>query len=167
MPTIAERVLAAGTTVVRTHNDQKVANIIHIRLKGSPLQLVVEPDPADLFYTHDRSRGDEMKPHRLVWMAMFKRQAGETLTIRLNRVTHPAKLPLSAPEFAHAFNPKGTPPQVGTWVIESDENAVETFPLDLVSDDLGRVDLKYDVTLAGGTRNVPPLDPGINLIPDP
>ena len=167
MPTIAERVLAAGAIATRTVNEQCAANVIHIRLKGTPPQLVVEPDPADLFYTHDRSRGDEMKPHRLVWMAMFKRLAGETLTIHLNRVTHPQKVSLSAPVFEHAFNPKGVPVLVDTWVIEHDDNAVETCPLDLLTDDLGRIDLKYDVTLTGGHRNVPPLDPGINLIPDP
>jgi hypothetical protein len=167
MPTIAERLNAAAATSTHTVNEQHTANVVHIRLKGTPPQLVVDPDPANLFYTHDRGRGDEMKPHRLVWIALFKRQPGETLTIRLNRVDHPHKLTLASPEFEHAFNPKGVPGLIDTWVIEHDENAVETWPLDLRTDDHGRIELKYDVSLTGGHRHVAPLDPGVNLIPDP
>jgi hypothetical protein len=154
-------------TATLVTNAQRVASIVHIKLVGSPPELVVEPDPVDVYYTHDGSLGDEMKPHRVVWMAMFDRQPGETLTIHLNAVTRPAKLAFTDPVFQHAFSARTAPKRTDTWVIEPNENSVETEPIDLLTDNYGRIDVKYDVTLAGGTRRIPPLDPGGNLIPDP
>ena len=167
MPSISERVLAAPHAPVHTLNAQQVANVVSIRLKGTPPHLAVEPDPADLHYTHARGRGDEMKPHRIVWLAGFKRHAGELLTIRLTGVTRPAKVTLAAPVFEHAFSPVHATTLTDTWVIRHDENAVETLPVDLVSDEFERIHLKYEVVLSGGHRSVPALDPEIRLIPDP
>lgn len=167
MPSISERVFAAPHAPAHTTNAQQAANVVTIRLKGTPPHLVVEPDPADLHYTHAHGRGDEMKPHRLVWLAGFHRSAGELLTIRLTGVTRPSKLTLAAPVFEHAFGPVAATTPTDTWLIRHDENAVVTLPLDLASDEYERIHLKYEVVLTGGHRSVPALDPEIRLIPDP
>lgn len=167
MPSISERVLSAPHVTAHAVNVQQAANVVTLRLRGTPPHLAVDPDPADLFYTHAHGRGDEMKPHRLVWLAGFKRFAGEVLTIRLTGVTRPPKLTLAAHDFAHAFGPPNATTPTDTWVISHDENAAVTLPLDLASDDHGRIHLKFEVTLTGGHRSIPRLDPEIRLIPDP
>lgn len=175
MKTIEEKLgsaLRPGPVLARRVELQRVANVVHIRLRHDPLGLVVDPDLAHLFYTHDRTLGDEMRPHRLVWMAMFKRHPGETITIRLCAVTRPPKLPLSVLAAPRAAVPGAAPPKAGglppfTWAIRHDENAVETHPFIRTTDDHDRINLKYEVVFTSPVRTIPTLDPDINLIPDP
>lgn len=150
-----------------TANEQLVASLVRISLAGDPPELVVNPDPVDVYYSHGRGQGDEMRPHRIVWEAMFPREPGETITITLNRVTRPPGLHLDAPGLRAALRAmdRALPPR--TWVIRHDENAVETEPIELPSDDDGRIDIKYDVAVTSARRDIGTLDPGINLIPDP
>lgn len=174
MPAIADKIAGARASAPKPTLPaprrvvlQRVANVIHIRLSGTPPRLSVDPDLAHLFYTHDRTLGDEMKPHRLVWIARFKRFPGEIITIRLCAVTHPAKLPLSVLGSPHAPAPKAGGPPAFAWQIRHDENAVETQPFIRATDDHDRINLKYEVVFSSPTRTIPTLDPDINLIPDP
>lgn len=68
---------------------QRVASVVHIRHLAAQGKFAVRPDLAHLYYTHDRTLGDEMKPHRMVWFADFKRHPGELVTIRLCTVPPP------------------------------------------------------------------------------
>ncbi len=174
MPAIADKIASARASAPKPALPaprrvvlQRVANVVHINLTGTPKRLVVDPDLAHLFYTHDRTLGDEMRPHRLVWIARFKRFPGETLTIRLCSVTHPAKATLSVLAVKAPAPPKVGAPPPNTWVIHHDENAVETQAFVRMTDDFDRINVKYEVIFASPVRTIPPLDPDINLIPDP
>lgn len=155
------------TSPVLTTNEQLVASIVHITIRRDPTpELVVEPDLVNVFYTHDRSRGDEMKPHRLIWEAIG-RLPGETVTIRLSRVTRPKGLDLSHSSLRDALREKSSKTHTHTWVIDDGQNAVETGPICMPTDENGRIDIKYDVALTTPGGGMYELDPGINLIPDP
>lgn len=178
MPTQATRAPAPATatrstTAVRRapHNLQEIAAVIHVGLRHGPERLVVHPEPAILYYRHHLGDGDEMRPHRLLWLLDFGRHPGEILTIRLNRVTHPPGLHLTNHVFDHAFatktNPHGPAVPHPEWTIAPDENAVLTASIRLASDQYERIAIKYDIVLTGTAVPVPVLDPGFELVPDP
>jgi hypothetical protein len=175
---------STSSTVI---DPQSVESVIHITLDpGDPPTLRVSPRTVEAYYTHHGGGGDELRPHRLLWMAMFKREPGVKILIRLMRVDHPDQFPLSDPKIERAFRGKPSYCPARTWVIEHDQNAVETDPIALPTDWYGRINFKYDVVLKrfepdldlddlkmkGIDLNdrgklIAQLDPGGNLIPDP
>lgn len=146
---------------------QRVASVVHIRHLAAQGKFAVRPDLAHLYYTHDRTLGDEMKPHRMVWFADFKRHPGELVTIRLCTVPPPPKLLVEELLASPRATPKAGAPPLNTWVIRHDENAVETQAFVRTTDDFDRINVKYEIEFTSPTRTIETLDPDINLIPDP
>jgi hypothetical protein len=168
MSTDVESVVARPSSRVSVTDGQFVDSVIHIMLKpGKPPTLVVTPETVEVYYTHHGGGGDEMKPHRLLWIAMFKREPGDTILIRMKQVNHPNKFPLAKLGIQSAF-PGGTKQAAPlTLVIEHDQNAVETDLIALPTDEHGRINFKYDVEYVRNGKQIAYLDPGGNLIPDP
>ena len=72
---------------MQNQQEQLVASVVHIQITRPPQPtLAVLPDPVLAFYTHDGGRGDEMKPHRLLWEA-FGLQPGERIEIEAHNVS--------------------------------------------------------------------------------
>jgi len=160
-------------------NEQLVASIVHIDVSDDvPGTGAVEPKLSNVYYTHDGGRGDEMKPHTLVWEAIGLRP-GDVIEIRLlchgmtsrqKEITEDKALAVLRRGFKGAFEERRAGPAAPAgvfWRIPNNgATCVESGHVDLADDDHDRINLKYSVTLhRGGAQHT--LDPDINLIPDP
>lgn len=178
--------VSTGSEAGAVTDAQHIASVIQIlREADGERRLVVHPDTAEAFYTHHGGSGDEMRPHRLLWMVMFPREPGDTILIRVTDIHHPDSLRAGDPVVASAFRARHPHWPRCTWLIEHDQNAVETEPIAFPTDRSGRIYFKYDVVLNRyedgelakyvGERIDPwdkgrrlcHLDPGGHLIPDP
>lgn len=161
-------------------NEQRVASVVHLTLqRDTTPPLVVEPEIVNVFYTHDGGRGDEMKPHRIVWEAIGL-LSGESIEIHLRDHDLKSKgVPVSEAQaqkllkevFTDARELKPAAPAKGWrfgWTLPTEGvPAVESRPLSRPTDDRDRINVKYDVVFRAPGRPPFVLDPGINLIPDP